>query len=379
MALISVKHNEPHVDRTTISVHCQRCRAKGQEEVIQWKNDLEIQHFKVPSWRCNNCRHTNTDEEYRKSIEAALVHPNKTWKDLATKKQELVRRLSTERADEISSHLEDLWKTMLYRWAEAVGTVDKARQSIQASIDETKTEIFNKFFRQLRSELIALQRFTIDHLLEITEQNQISSSERLNWPSEAMKVVWRPLEPSFLRWIIGTLDLWHPAASEWIAPTWLWGTLDPNARILWEKKGGGWWATQKLIRAMCDAAHGEVLYAREKALADIRLKLRRFVPSRSGSAEKTYTTEAKRLLPRRTGPPPNKLKLKIAELKCSLSFAKQICNALDKLVERGQSAYETLPSWQKKAPGKRTWVQLYEDGRTKNDVRTYINKVKRAL
>jgi hypothetical protein len=74
---------------------------------------------------------------------------------------------------------------------------------------------------------------------------------------------------------------------------------------------------------------------------------------------------------------PSQLKMKIAELKFRdrKALARKICELLDGLVDRGHKGLEPLQSWQKRADGKRTWVELYDDHRTRPLVRAYINKV----
>jgi hypothetical protein len=49
--------------------------------------------------------------------------------------------------------------------------------------------------------------------------------------------------------------------------------------------------------------------------------------------------------------------------------------ALDKNLERGFNEYKPLDSWQKKAGGKRSWTDLFDDRRTHNAVKTFINRI----
>jgi hypothetical protein len=72
---------------------------------------------------------------------------------------------------------------------------------------------------------------------------------------------------------------------------------------------------------------------------------------------------------------PNPLKRHIAQLRREHYSARTICGELDKLVERGPNRHAPLASWQNKAEGKRSWVDLFEDQRTHNAVKTFINKI----
>jgi hypothetical protein len=76
---------------------------------------------------------------------------------------------------------------------------------------------------------------------------------------------------------------------------------------------------------------------------------------------------------------PNPLKGRIANLRRQYQRqshrARAVCMALDKNLERGFNDYKPLDSWQKKAGGKRSWIDLFNDPRTHNDVKTFINRI----
>jgi hypothetical protein len=61
------------------------------------------------------------------------------------------------------------------------------------------------------------------------------------------------------------------------------------------------------------------------------------------------------------------------------SRARHICELLDQTIDRAiplrRVHLAPLESWQAEAPDKRSWVEFYDDSRTHNQVRTYINKV----
>jgi len=71
----------------------------------------------------------------------------------------------------------------------------------------------------------------------------------------------------------------------------------------------------------------------------------------------------------------NPLKSKISELRNTHCTARMVCLVLDGLVERCPFQYRPLTSWQKRAPGKRTWMELYDDPVTHNGVKTFINRI----
>jgi len=74
------------------------------------------------------------------------------------------------------------------------------------------------------------------------------------------------------------------------------------------------------------------------------------------------------------------LKTKIATLQRRHpdAYRRKICGYLDAAVERGDSC-EPLKSWQERADGKRTWVELYDDPRSKPLVQMYLSKVSRNV
>lgn len=75
---------------------------------------------------------------------------------------------------------------------------------------------------------------------------------------------------------------------------------------------------------------------------------------------------------------PNPLKRRIADLRRDRYSPAKICIQLDKLVERGDKGCTPLASWRKKAEGKRSWADLFDDERTHNAVKTFINKIQHS-
>jgi hypothetical protein len=59
--------------------------------------------------------------------------------------------------------------------------------------------------------------------------------------------------------------------------------------------------------------------------------------------------------------------------------ARKICEFIDKTIDKAapirRDSLAPLKSWQMQAPGKRSWVELYDHPKTRNRVRTYVNKV----
>jgi hypothetical protein len=58
--------------------------------------------------------------------------------------------------------------------------------------------------------------------------------------------------------------------------------------------------------------------------------------------------------------------------------SREICELIDRTINRMPSrkaALAPLDSWQKRAPGARSWVDFYEHPETHNSVRSYVNKV----
>jgi hypothetical protein len=83
---------------------------------------------------------------------------------------------------------------------------------------------------------------------------------------------------------------------------------------------------------------------------------------------------------RRQRRPPDAKKELIAQLKArNPSNARKICELIDQAIDRVapilRGGLAPLKSWQVQAPGKRSWVNLYDDPKTRNRVRAYVNKV----
>jgi hypothetical protein len=59
--------------------------------------------------------------------------------------------------------------------------------------------------------------------------------------------------------------------------------------------------------------------------------------------------------------------------------ARKICELIDQAIDKAapirQGNLAPLKSWQMQAPGKRSWVELFNHPKTHNPVRTYVNKV----
>lgn len=58
--------------------------------------------------------------------------------------------------------------------------------------------------------------------------------------------------------------------------------------------------------------------------------------------------------------------------------ARKICELIDRNISStpiSRDALAALKSWQTRAPGKHSWVELYDDPKTRNRVRAYVNKV----
>lgn len=82
----------------------------------------------------------------------------------------------------------------------------------------------------------------------------------------------------------------------------------------------------------------------------------------------------------RRKPPADPVKTEISRLKADGVFhSRKICARLDALIERSSEAkrakFSPRKSWVAKT-NKRRWIENYDDRRTRNAVKTYINKVK---
>jgi hypothetical protein len=99
--------------------------------------------------------------------------------------------------------------------------------------------------------------------------------------------------------------------------------------------------------------------------------------------------EAPQAKPNRRRPPIyrelDSRKLRISKLKAQIMgiSSRKICVAMDEIVERAsiptREALKPLESWTARAGGKRMWVELYDDPRTRNVVKKYINELPAAL
>jgi hypothetical protein len=83
---------------------------------------------------------------------------------------------------------------------------------------------------------------------------------------------------------------------------------------------------------------------------------------------------------RRQRRPPNVRKELIANLKArhSLALARKICELIDRHVTstpNSKVALAPLESWLRKAPGTRSWVDVYDHPKTHDLVRSYVNQV----
>jgi hypothetical protein len=61
------------------------------------------------------------------------------------------------------------------------------------------------------------------------------------------------------------------------------------------------------------------------------------------------------------------------------ALARRICELIDQGIDREPPVLRAnltpLESWLRQAPGKRSWVEVYDHAKTRNQVRSYVNKV----
>jgi hypothetical protein len=141
--------------------------------------------------------------------------------------------------------------------------------------------------------------------------------------------------------------------------------------------------TNKLLDTIEEFIHQQVSEARRKMLDHALTAPDRPLPpveqSRPASVtEPRSTDDTPRTRRRRIGRSIDLRKKTIAEIKAENPdiSALQICKQMDALFERlGQNRRQQLQplnSWMRRAPGKRSWADLFSDRRTKKTVGKYV-------
>jgi hypothetical protein len=181
----------------------------------------------------------------------------------------------------LAEYLDDLFTDFLIRWVRRLESSSSSTlQAIRSAADEHKFQILDRHFELWCSESINLITSVIRDLAAGWAKYEVRSSPR-EWLTEATNIIWKVIEHSPLRWMIGTLDVW-PDATVWIAPDWLYGPLQPIRSASFDD----WDATQKLLASICNRVQRRFSFAHEEALNAARRALRLASPARGREGPK---------------------------------------------------------------------------------------------
>jgi hypothetical protein len=165
----------------------------------------------------------------------------------------------------LAQHLDDLWESVTRRFHKALQTHNLAYRAICHAHEEDRFGAFETGLQRWRAELIALQESIINELEAMWVTYGISMDDR-EWVPEGLRVMWKPLQNSTLRWIVEALNVW-PEATSWVAPDWLYHGNLQAIKILSVDE---WASTQNLLRILCHAVETKLSLEREQALNDAR-------------------------------------------------------------------------------------------------------------
>jgi hypothetical protein len=314
------------------------------------------------------------------------------WKGSDT---DLARGLDAKQRDALFYEFEAFEGACRLNFASAWQSCDAELQAIRRTREDEKPHAFHRWLNRWLRELIKLQREIINVVRRWPDRYGVLQRKREEWIEEVSEAFWIRLGGrQYGAWIIAAA--FEPESET--APAWLCsdilgmlgsgiGLLPATSRKLITEqtldhlegdidrqlRRRAWHATDRTLIAP-DIAAALLDVSRLASLAEARYTER--PPAEQPPVE---TRRRRRSSMRREiAPRIQRIALIKAQNPRRIS-ALDICKEMDKLIEQfgpvSRQQLQPLDSWVRKAPGKRTWTDLFNDNRTKKAVGKYIYKI----